>query len=231
MPSGTLFRGVVSEAYLLQDGAWRVPPGFDTVIVGYQRPGDSRAETLHARFPMRPALLFSPERLNEGVVHIDFHPRTGFSGAILSTNGGVLSSGALQLLAGSGVILRAEAVEFRELNPTNFSALAGTNFTIVAAFEESASAVVPGQEFTLGVSGLETNMTFVLARVIDQSGIYGLEPRARMHTDQDGALKNDEPAGADRLPGLSEAGQYVLLRVAPTQAPPEWSLQFRANRG
>ncbi len=216
LASGTLLRGEVSENYLLQNGTSRMPPGFDDFMVAYQRPGGAGPAMLQAQFPLRPVLLLGPDLLNQGTVDVDLFAPGAFSGGILDTNGGLIASDPVRLLVGPGVFQRQEAIQLRSVNPTNFTSLVGTNFTVAAAFEAAISGVVSGQQVSFQVSGLGTNMTFVLGRVIDQQGLYGVEPRERLHTDVNGNLINDEPASGG-LPGLTGSGQYVLLAVAPQQ--------------
>ncbi|HLH55045.1 MAG TPA: Ig-like domain-containing protein, partial [Verrucomicrobiae bacterium] len=217
LPSGTLLRGEVSEHYLLNDGTTRTPPMFDESIVAYQRPGAPQTGVLHAQFPMRPVLLFGPDQLNAGTVHMDIFPRGAFAGGVLDTNAGVISSEGLRLLAAPGVLDAQQAVELRRLSETNFTDLAGTNFSVVAAFQVALGALPAGKELFLQSTGIPPNMTFVLARVLTQQGLYGLEPRERLHSDASGTLTSDEPATGDRLPGLSRAGEYLLLAVQPQQ--------------
>lgn len=216
LPSGTLLRGQFSEHYLLQDGTTRVPPVFDNFVVGYQRPG-TRSDTVHARFPMRPVLLFPGQLLNEGVVHADLGVPGAFIGGLLDTNGGLVASGNIRLLAGPGAISGQHLIQLQSLDPTNFFDLAGNNVTVVGAFQVGLSGIVPGQDLLLQITGTPTNGTFVLARVIENKGLFGLEPRERMHSDASGNLVSDEPPSGDRLPGLTVAGQYVLLQVQPQQ--------------
>jgi RHS repeat-associated protein len=218
LPSGTLLRGEVSEHYLLSDGTSRVPPGFGDFVVAYRRPGSGQANVLHAQFPMRPLLLFGPDRLNEGLVHMDIFSSGTFSGGVLGTNGGLIASDGLRVLAGPGVLDSQQAAQLQRLDPTNFTDLAAPNFTVAAAFELSLSALPPGKELFFQSTGLPPNMTFVLARVLTDQGLYGLEPRARLHSDASGNLSSDEPATGPRLPGLAGAGEFVLLQVQPQQA-------------
>ena len=216
LASGTLLRGEVSEQYLLNDGTTRVPPMFDDFVVAYQLLGQPQTGVLHAQFPMRPVLLFGPDQLNQGVVHMDvFSPGT-FSGGVLDTNGGLIASDGVRLFAAPGALVSQQAVELRGLSATNFTSVAGTN-SVVAAFEVAMQGLPTGRELFLQVTGVPPNMTFVLARVLAEQGLYGLEPRARLHSDGSGTLSSDEPATGDRLPGLNGAGQYVLVQVQPRQ--------------
>ena len=216
LASGTLLHGQVNELYLLEDGTTRVPPLFDNYVVGYQRPYGTPAGTLHADFPMRPLLLLDAQTLNVANVHLDLYAPGTFLGGVLDTNGGLVASDPILVLAGPGVFSRQQAIQLQTLAATNFASLAGTNFTVVAAFQLAVGQVI-SNELSLAVTGVPTNQTFVLARVIEQDGLYGLEPRDRLHSDAVGNLFNDEPATGDRLPGLTMAGQYVLLQVNPQQ--------------
>ncbi len=217
LPSGTLLRGEVSERYALRDGTRRFPALFENFVVGYQRPGDARLDTVRAEFPIRPLLLFGAEELDEAVVHVELFAPGAFSGGILDTNGGQVASEGLRVLAGVGDLVTRQAVQLQRLTVTNFTELAGSNATVVTAFEIGVNGVAAGRKLSVQLSGLGTNANFVLARVLAREGLYGLEPRERLHTDSTGNLVSDEPTSGDKLPGLNGAGQYVLLRINPTQ--------------
>ncbi len=217
LASGTLLRGEVSQSYQLQDNSTRAPPQFDSFIVGYQRPGDPSNGTLHARFPLRPVLLFGPDRLNQADVRVALFAPSDFSGGVLDTNGGQIASAPVRLLAAPATLPRREAILLRNVNPTNFVGLTGTNQPVLAAFEAAFDGAATNQELSVQASGLPANSTFVLARVIDSTGLYGLEPRARVHSDANGNLLSDEPTNSDRLTGLTGSGQYVLAQVQPQQ--------------
>ncbi len=217
LASGTLLRGEVSQSYQLQDNSTRAPPQFDSFIVGYQRPGDPSNGTLHARFPLRPVLLFGPDRLNQADVRVDLFAPSDFSGGVLDTNGGQIASAPVRLLAAPATLPRREAILLRNVSPTNFVGLTGTNQPVLAAFEAAFDGAATNQELSVQASGLPANSTFVLARVIDSTGLYGLEPRARVHSDANGNLLSDEPTNSDRLAGLTGSGQYVLAQVQPQQ--------------
>jgi RHS repeat-associated protein len=216
LASGTLLHGEVNELYLLEDGTTRVPPLFDNYVAGYQRPYGTPAGTIHADFPIRPLLLLDAQTLNVANVHVDLYAPGTFLGGVLDTNGGLVASDPIRVLAGPNVFSGQQAIQLQTLAATNFTGLAGTNFTVAAAFQLAVGQVV-SNELSLAVAGVPTNQTFVLARVIDQNGLYGLEPRDRLHSDAVGNLFNDEPAAGGRLPGLTVAGQYVLLQVNPQQ--------------
>ena len=55
---------------------------------------------------------------------------------------------------------------------------------------------------SIQVTGLATNSSFVLARVLFEEGMFGLEPRNRLQSDANGNLSSTEPTNADRLPGV-----------------------------
>jgi hypothetical protein len=105
----------------------------------------------------------------------------------------------------------------RRLAATNFTELAGSNFTVVAAFDLALSGILPGQRLPVQYADLPTNALFVLARVLSERGLYGLEPRERLASDERGNLASLEPATGSRLPGLTSAGQYLLLHVNTPQ--------------
>lgn len=214
LPSGLWFRGAVTETFDLLDGTLRTPQIFDTYFLGYQQPGGAGAGTLQAQFPVRPELILGPDQLNEGTVHVDVFAADAFAGGVFDTNGGLVDASPVGLLAGIGAFPRPEGVELRAVNPTNFVSLPGSNFTVAASFEVEMAGINPGSELALQVTGLSSNATFVLGQVIDQPAVYGVTPLARMHTDTNGNLINDEPTNADHLPGLTGSGQFVLLQVA-----------------
>lgn len=220
LASGALLRGEMSEEYTFKNGFPRFPPRFENFVVAYQRPGDTRADTLHARFPLRPLLLFPAEELNEGIVRADLFPAGAFSGGVLGTNGGVASSGAVRVVVGAGVLAKPEAVQLRSLIATNFSNLAGTNMSVAAAFELAMGELATGKNgvrFGLHVNGAPTNAQFVLARVVGGEGTYGLEPRERLRTDESGRISSEEPDGNEALPGFNISGQYLLVQLMPQQ--------------
>ncbi len=230
LPSGTLLRGEVSERYTLRDGTRRFPALFDNFVVGYQRPGDMRPDTVRAEFPIRPLLLFGAEELQEAIVRMDLFAPGAFSGGILGTNGGQVASDGLRVLAGTGDLRTSQAVPLQRLAVTNFTELVGSNATVVAAFEIGVNGVTAGRRLILQLEGLTTNANFVLARVLAREGLYGLEPRERLHSDASGSLQSDEPASGAQLPGLNGAGQYLLLRINPTQGLVSGIAQNRAGQ-
>ncbi len=213
LPSGILLRGEVTETYRLRDGSRRVSPQYENFIVGYQRPGDANLATLQATFPMRPLVLFGAEELDEATVTMDVLAPTAFTGAVLDASGGQLVSGNLRILAGSGDLLGAQAAQLRLLDPTNFAALVPANMTLVSAFDLTISGVAPDHKLIVQSSAVPTTSVLVLAQVLSDRGVYGLQPVERLTSDNTGKLASTEPASGERLPGVTGAGQFLLLRV------------------
>jgi hypothetical protein len=218
LPSGTLLRCDLSDRYQLNDGTRRFPPAYENFLVAYQRPGDTNADTLHASFPLRPLLLFGADQLTEAVVHADVLAEDEFTGTVLDPTGGQIADGGVRVLAAPGALGGPQAARLRTLAPTNFTELAGSNFTVAAAFDLTISGVNAGQSLRPQSAGLATNTLFVLARVLSGSGLYGLEPRERLASDANGTLTSLEAPAGSRLPGLTGAGQYLLLQVNAPQA-------------
>ncbi len=211
MPSGLVLRCEVSESYRLQDGSGRHPPQYENFVIGYQRPGDANASTLQASFPLRPLLLFGGEELAQAVVGVEVLTPTPFSGGVLDGEGGLVASDGLRVLAGAGDILGQEAAQVRRLNPTNFTDL--SNIAVLAAFDLSVAGVAPSRHLVAQVGPLPTNGILVLARVLYDQGLYGVQPLERLSTDAAGKLSSAEPLSGEKLEGISGAGQYLLLRL------------------
>jgi RHS repeat-associated protein len=217
LPSGLLLRGEVSEEYRLRDGGVRYPPRYENFLVGYQRPGNGNAATLHAAFPLRPLFLFGAEELDQARVSMDVLVPTAFSGGVLDTNGGMVAGAGVRVLAGAGDLLSRQAVQLRTLNPTNFSGIANTGMSVVAAFEINLAGVASGHHLAVRFDTLPTNRFLVLGRVIYGQGLYGLQPVERLATDDLGRLNSLEPVTGERLDGVNGAGQYLLLALGETQ--------------
>jgi len=227
LPSGLIFRGDVREQYTLRQevagappaglGTTRHPPQYESFLVGYQRPGAGNPGALQADFPLRPLLLFGAEELDQATVTMDVSGQTPFAGGVLETNGGQVVSGNMRMLAGVGDLASRQAVLLRELASTNFADFASTGSGVVAAFELSIGATAPGGHLTPAFSTLPTNAVLVLARVLYDQGLYGLEPIERLRTDSLGRLGSSEPATGTRLSGLTGAGQFVLLSIPAPQ--------------
>lgn len=214
LPSGLLLRTEVSERYELADRSVRVTPGYENHIVAYQRPSDDNLATLTARFPLRPQLLLGSDELAQANVHVDVFAPSAFGGAVLDQNGGQLSVGPVRILSGVSNLNSQFALKLQLLNVTNFSSLASN---IVVAFEISAGKLPDGKRLAAQFSNQATNSFFVLARVLSRGGLYGLEPVERFASDASGKLVSVEPDAGARLPGLTGAGQFLLIRVAAPQ--------------
>jgi RHS repeat-associated protein len=212
LPSGTLFRGEVSECYHLQDGNDWVLPTHQVYVVGYQRPGDTEAKTLEANFPMRPQLLLGAEELLLGSIKLAVLPPTDFLGGVLKTNGLAVTNGDLRLNIPAGVVNRAQAVQLDLLDTASFGGLLADGFSAVAAFQLRATGLGE-QLMTFQMDGLSPNSFFVLARVRSEKNIYGLEPVERLVTDASSRMTSAEPVTGPRLSGLNTAGQFVLVQV------------------
>ncbi len=217
VPSGYLLRGEVTETYQLADGSLRQTPQYEQHIVVYQRPGDSDPLTAHATFPMRPLLLFGPERLGSAAVNVSVLADTTFDGSVLDSAGGQIANNGLRILAGTGRLAGPSAIQLRPLDRAAYTNLLDGFSSIVAAFEltlDRSTLVGP-----LGVQmiGLPTNTWFVLARVLSETGFYGLQPVERLHSDAAGRLTSVEPATGARLPGLDRSGQFTIVQVSAAQ--------------
>lgn len=218
LPSGTILRTEVAESYRLRDGTTRHPPLYDNVIVGYQRPGEFHNGQLQAKFPLRPIFLFGSEALDEAVVKVDILTPLPFSGAIFDSRGGQVNVDDLRLVAGSGDVAGRQAALLRRIELANFNELLPTNTTVAAAFELSVSGIASGHHLVVQLGGLPANQSFVLARVLYDAGVYGLQPVERFASDDSGQLGTREPSSGDRLDGITGAGQYVLVSVPQPQA-------------
>ena len=218
LPSGTLFRGEVTESYLPSDGSLRLTPQYEHFIVGYQRPGDNDARTLHARFPMRPTLLLGPDRLDTATVRVDVLPEQPFDGHVLDTSGGQIGSEGVRVVAGSGHLTGPSAFRLRRLDATVFTNLQATGHSVVAAFELTVDRSTLVDTLAAQLSGAPTHGLFVLARVLSDTGFFGLQPIERLESDAQGNLSSVEPASGERLPGLEGSGQFVLVQVDAAQS-------------
>jgi hypothetical protein len=218
LPSGLLLRCELSEDYQLQDNSRRFTSTYENFITGYQRPGDSDPKTLQAVFPIRPLILLGSDQLSEATVRADVLTPTAFTGGVFETNGNTIGIEGVQLTAHAGDFASRQAALIRALTPTNFQSLVADNsFSIAAAVDLTVAAVVPGHSLSLQVTNLPTNGVFVLTRVLSDAGFAGLEPIERFQTDTNGSLSTLEISSSGRLPGLTQAGQYLLLSVTAPQ--------------
>ena len=226
--SGLLLRGQVREAYTLRNsfaglppsalGLSRTPPGYESFMVAYQRPGLANSRILQAQFPLRPFLLFGSEELDQATVTMDVLPPTPFSGGVLDTNGGLVASQGIGILAGAGDLSNQQAVQVQRFDPTNFLDFTTNGLRVVAAFQLTVAGLAPGHHLVAQLDPLPTNGIFVLARVLYQQGLYGLQPVERLTSDTQGRASTGEPSVGERLTGIIGSGQYLLLQVPAMQA-------------
>ncbi len=213
LASGLVLRCDVQESYQLLDGTRRLPPPFETFIVGYQRPGGGSPGTLQAQFPIRPGLLFGPETLQEGRVRAEIRTPSNEAGVVIAGKGGMAAQGGLWVVAGANDLAQPQGVQVKRLEPTNFAELAAGGVEIVAAFDLTWPGLQLGQTLSVQVNGAPKNALFVVARVVARDGLYGLEPRERLASDAAGRLSTQEPPAGERLPGIASSGQYLLVKV------------------
>jgi RHS repeat-associated protein len=217
LPSGHLLRGEVTETYLLSDGSLRLTPQYEHFVVGYQRPGDQDPFTLHARFPMRPVLLFGSDQLDTATVRVEVLPEQPFDGQVLDQGGGQIGAGGVRLLAGSGRLTGPSALRLRRLDATVFTNLVSAGQEVVAAFDLTVDGSTLTGTLGAQLTGAPADGLFVVARVLSEVGYYGLQPVERLQSDAQGNLQSLEPASGERLPGLRGSGQFVLVRVGAAQ--------------
>lgn len=227
LSSGLVLQGDVREQYRLRDsfaglppgalGLTRTPPQYENFVVAYQRPGLVNGSTLETRFPLRPLLLFGAEELDQATVTMDISSSTPFSGSVVDTNGGLVSSQGVGALVGAGDLLSQQAIQVRRLDPTNFSDFNTNGQAVIAAFDLTAAGLSPGHHLVAQIDPLPTNGTFVLALVKYQQGLYGLQPVERLRSDSQGRASTAEPPTGDRLTGIVGSGQYVVIQVSSAQ--------------
>jgi RHS repeat-associated protein len=216
--SGTLLRAKVREHYQMRDGSLRVTPSYETWFVGYQRPDNDNPGLLKAAFPLRPLLLLGGDELSIGTVNADILPPTAFAGAIFDVNGGNATNANVKVGVAPGVLSSPQAVQLEALDLTNFASVVTGDLSLAVAFQLTIGALADGSELGLQISNATPGKQFVLARVLSQSGVYGLQPVGRLTSDTNGVLTSTEPGNEPRLSGLVGAGQFVLTEVSSTQA-------------
>lgn len=220
LPSGLSLFNTIRESYALNDDTFRRSPSYENFVAGYQRPGDVLSNTLEITFPMRPLLLFGSETLAEATIEADLLPPGDYGLRVLGPSGGQASAGGISLRATPGVFARREALYIRPLAADDlalFSFSSVSNATVVAGFDLGISGIATGSKLDLQITGLATNSLFVLARVIMQEGFFGLEPIQRLASNGQGTLSSLEPSNGERLPGITSAGQFALVRVSSPQ--------------
>ena len=218
LPSGLLLRAEIHENYQLRDATSRRPPQYENFVFAYQHPGDGDPTTLAASFPLQPLLLFGAEELDQATVRMDLLNPAPFAGSVLETNGGLIVSAGVRILAGTADFTKPEAAQLRTLAPTNFVDLAPTNVAqVLTAFELTVPSLAASKHLDAQIDQLPANSIFVLGRVLYDEGLYGVLPVERLTSDAAGRLTSSEPLSGERLPGIVSAGQYGFLRVEAPQ--------------
>jgi RHS repeat-associated protein len=217
-PSGFILRCDLRENYLMQDGSSRFTPQYENYIFTYQRPGDTDLRTVHASFPIRPLLLFGSDELAAGKVTVDVLPLGNFSGGVFETGGNFIEIEGIRVTAKAGAFDRQQAAQIRRLDPTDFASLMVTGLTVQAAFDLTVEGTATGQALSIQVSNLPPTQSFVLARLISDTRLLGLEPVERLSSNTNRVLSTLEPVSGLRLPGVTKAGQYLLVQVGGAQA-------------
>ncbi|MED5261308.1 MAG: Ig-like domain-containing protein, partial [Myxococcota bacterium] len=222
LPSGTPVRTEIFDAYLLRGGQEIHPPGHLAFLSTYRRPaapGSSVApDRVHARFPLRPQRLLDASQLVEASVGVDILAVENFEVGALTEQGGRVVAPGIEIAALSGDLEEASPVELRSLDPERFASLLDAGSEAVRGFDLGVRGVAVGRSLRAVFGGVAANAHFVLARVIEGHGRNGLEPVERFESDGVGNLASVEPAAGDRLPGITRAGRFVLVRVAVPQA-------------
>jgi hypothetical protein len=211
IPSGLVLRCLVDEQYAMAEGSFRVLPRYETHVVAYRQPGDRNANTAVATFPMQPLWLLGGDELKQADVKVAVFAPAPFSGGVLGRNAGQLSSGDVRLIASAAGGSSQVTIELNLISPTNFVSLTGTN--VVRAFQLGMGTLAEERQWAAQFGPGGSNAFYVLARVISRNGLYGAEPVERFATDARGMFSSVEPISGQRLKGITESGQYILVRV------------------
>ena len=218
MPSGAALRGLVREAYQLNGGGRRTPPQYEVSLFAYHRPGATEPSNLCSELPLRPLLLLGEEELSEATVSMDVLPPGAFAGGVLGTNESIYRQGDLTLTAKAGDLMTPQALSLRMLDTGLFQELAPTGTVLAAGFELTIGGVVSGRSLQLSWNPAKpVEGYYILARIALSEGFYGLTPVERFQISTNG-WTSLEPMTGIRLPGITGAGQYLLVRVAGPQA-------------
>ena len=215
IPSGIILRGEVSEKYLLRDGTSRVTPSYDKSVIGYQRPRSGTSGTVTALTPLRPLFLFGADELLEATVTMNLFEPTAFEGQVFEPLGSQIVTGNLRIISDAQAYTNVQAALLRTLNPTNYLSLSSN---IVFGFHLDVKQVEPGTRLQVDFATNTPNSFFVLARVVAEKGVVGLEPIERFASTGSGVLVSGEPDSGERLPGLTGSGEYLLIKVPSAQA-------------
>ncbi|HLH54274.1 MAG TPA: Ig-like domain-containing protein, partial [Verrucomicrobiae bacterium] len=217
LTSGLMLHVQIHEDYRLRDGTHRITPPYDTFVLAYQRPPTGNPGSLVASFPLRPLLLFGPEALDTAIIEANVFGPTNFNGALLDSSGGELYNEGIRIVAATGDVSGLQASSLRSLSPTNFLDWSSNGVSILRAFDLTVAGVQQGRRLVFQAEALPTNALFVLAKVLSRDGVYGLEPRERLISDGAGRVSSLEPPAGPSLPGITGAGEYVLVQVSAGQ--------------
>ncbi len=215
--SGLILRTRLVESYRFLNGEqWQPPVRLQDVVL-YQRPVD--ALTLSAHFPVGPSRAFEAIALERGVIGVELRTADGATGAgIAGAAGGTATGdGNLELVIPAGALGAPGQVAIRRVAVEDLGVPVPPGTTILDALD----VVVPttlarSAELSLPrAAGLVDATRVVLARLAEVNGrsrylLAGLVElvgdRARVVLEV-GA----QPTG---LPGVREAGTYVLLQAS-----------------
>ena len=211
IPSGLVLPGEVSEIYKLRSGEERRLPRYRTHTVFYQSPGDADPSTASSRFPVRPKLLLGPDQIEEGLVQIDILEGVDFDGAVIGSRGGQITRDGIRLLVGAGALERNVPVEIESEDHHSLQHLNNDEVEITRGFRLTISDVASEGRIALEVGGLEAHASYVLAKILNRGGLFGLEPVERFQTDESGKLESAELESG--LGGIRGPGQYLLVRL------------------
>ena len=212
LPSGVVFRGDVREVYTLAAGAIQRVPDYEVFTVGYKAM-ESDDSALRVNFPVRPTLIFAPEELAAASITIDLLASTAFTGGVMNPNGGEIRAEGIQLIGPPNAVDEAQIVGIRTLDPDPFTAkLDGFGVAILAVLLEF-NELNPGHHLSINFPPQSPDTSFVLVRILLDQGFSGFQPIERFASDGNGNLMSIEPAGGDRLSGITQGGTYLLIKL------------------
>jgi len=216
LSSGLSLRAEVTETYQLLDSSIRLTAPYEVFLSGYRfhQGMTASSNTAHLSFSMRPLLLFGAEELAGASVLFRVLEPDGFLGEVFDDTGGSIADEDIQISAGPGDMTSPQAVSLRALFSEDLETLLTPDQTLAAAFDLTVTGVASNRFLSLQVSSLPTNTNYILARIVSDLGLHGLEPVERLQTDAAGVLQSLEPGVGARFPGLRRAGQYLLVEVA-----------------
>jgi RHS repeat-associated protein len=217
LASGAWFVAEVEETYDLLDGRALKAPDYDATFYAYRHPGTLPADAATAQFPMRPRILFGPDELIEANLRVNILPVNQAGGGVVNENGGILALDGLQIDIPPQALTKASAASLRTLALSGISRLLG-GLNPIRAFALDLPSPAPGSSLQVTIrQKLIPNAHFVLARLVQTGPETGLQPILRLRSDSAGSVASHEPADGARLPGITGAGQFVLLQIADAQ--------------